>query len=749
MTLLAPWMLAAAAAVGVPIALHFFFKARYQPLPWAAMSFLREALEQTSRRLKFQEWILLLLRCLVILLLALAFARLARPSAGTAGRGGAVDAVFVFDTSYSMGATDDDGKTRLELAKSAALAVLDTLPPNSSVQLLACADRTFPLGPVNRFNLDQARQLIPAVELTGLSGDLLPGLTDALAAANTGTSPAKEVYMFSDLQKGGFERQGGAVRAKCEEIKAAGNLVFVRCGNPDRQVGNVAVEDVIPIGDIPHTKSRVPFVVTLRNTTGVAVRGVRVRLAVNGQPSQADAMQVDDVPAGQAVPVTLTASLTDAGPQVLSVQLAGDGLPGDNVLRKTLLVRDQIRVLVIDGGLPADARRAAPTAGDAGFYVWNALAPVAADQAKGYFIRPKLVSAREAALEGLPDYDVCVLANVRGTALPDVLVGRLAEFVKGGGGLVMGCGDRVTADDYNRLFGSAAGANHLLPFDLGPTDATGDSYPFAVAPESAAVPSFVAPFKNLPFSAFLRGVGVTRITRLQEDGPGSAGGRVLVRTTDQKPFLASRVVGDGEVVLCASSLDETWGNFPAKTEAFLPFVRFALVHLTGRRVAGGTRVCGEPLVWFPPVADGVFELVKPPTFDPANPAVNPDTATGLRVKLGPAVAVGKGDRPSVTAADTAQPGVYHLVAEGKPAGSGPLFTVNPDLRESANLDVATDADLEKWLGFKPAVVRAGTDTASAVQDVRTRREFTEWLLLALLLLLLAESAWAWSCGKAW
>src|SRR5438309_9616960 len=151
MQFLAPWMLLGGAAVSVPIVLHFFFKARYKPLPWAAMKFLREAIEQTSRRLKFQEWILLALRCLVILLLALAIARPGQQSAGSSGHGEAVDAVFVFDTSFSMGAQDGD-KTRLDRAKEAAIAVLDTLPAKSSVQIYTCADRTEFLGPTNPTN---------------------------------------------------------------------------------------------------------------------------------------------------------------------------------------------------------------------------------------------------------------------------------------------------------------------------------------------------------------------------------------------------------------------------------------------------------------------------------------------------------------------------------------------------------------------------------------------------------------------
>ena len=176
-----------------------------------------------------------------------------------------IDAVFVFDTSYSMGAKDGD-KTRLERAKEAAVAVIDTLPDKSSVQVFACSDRAVALGPVSRYNRDQARQLVQSIELTSLSTDFLPGLTEALAATETGTAPAKEIYVFTDMQKSGFERQLGAVKSKYEEIKAKANLIFIRCGNPERKIANVTVTDVQLLAAIPHTKTRVPFKVTLKNT---------------------------------------------------------------------------------------------------------------------------------------------------------------------------------------------------------------------------------------------------------------------------------------------------------------------------------------------------------------------------------------------------------------------------------------------------------------------------------------------------
>src|SRR3954454_18928232 len=100
MSFLAPYMLWGTLAAGIPIALHFFYRSRYKNVPWAAMKFLLTSIEQTSRRLRFQELLLLILRTAVLVLLALT---LARPTFSGTGRGSnAVDVVILLDTSMSM-----------------------------------------------------------------------------------------------------------------------------------------------------------------------------------------------------------------------------------------------------------------------------------------------------------------------------------------------------------------------------------------------------------------------------------------------------------------------------------------------------------------------------------------------------------------------------------------------------------------------------------------------------------------------
>src|SRR6266545_1969662 len=737
MTFLAPIMLAGAAAVTVPLALHFFYRARYRPLPWAPMKFLKEAIEQTSRRLKFQEWILLLLRCLALILLAFALARPGWESA-QAGSDQAIDAVFVFDTSYSMAAKADGDKTRLDRAKEAALAIMETLPDKSSVQVVACSDRATTLGPVSRYNRDQAKQLIQSIEVTSLSTDFLPGLSEALTAAESGTASVKEVYVFTDMQESGFKRQQGAVRSKCEEIKAKGNLIFIRCGNAERKVANVSVTDVQLMAAIPHTKTRVPFKVTLKNTGREALRGVKVSLELDGKAVEKDVVQVDQLDSGALATVTLTGALDEAGPRLLAVHVEGDGLDGDNVLYKVIGVRDKVRVLLV----------AQPFAGqnvtDAGdWFVRKALVPFDAEKDKEkidrYFIETESILPNEVGPDKLLNKDICYLLNAAARTdnplegLPPAFVARLTEFVQKGGGLVIGCGDAVNKDAYNRVLGGAG----LLPLPLGDVRNTTPAAQFVPSANSIEENSVFGPLK--PFGEWLERAELSKMVALDESPAAAASARVLMRTTDNKPLVVSRVVGEGEVIFFATSLDETWGRMMSVGDLAVPMTTHIVAHLTARKVPGGTRNAGDTLTWAPPKAESGFELIKPkPRTDKPGEKGRP------RVKLDVKEVDGK---PTFSSSDTPVAGEYAIVPVGAPdpvgltPETGVTFVVNPDLKETVDLDAATDGELEKLIGFRPAVIQAGAGTEAAVRERRIRGEWTEWVLLFLLLLLVGEATW--------
>src|SRR3954471_11665824 len=101
---LQPWMLWVLPAVLLPIIIHLLNRLRYRTVHWAAMLFLLKANRAATRRAKIRQYVLLALRCLVLLFLIWAMARpLIGGWLGSAAGGGAPEAVLLLlDRSASM-----------------------------------------------------------------------------------------------------------------------------------------------------------------------------------------------------------------------------------------------------------------------------------------------------------------------------------------------------------------------------------------------------------------------------------------------------------------------------------------------------------------------------------------------------------------------------------------------------------------------------------------------------------------------
>lgn len=737
MTFLNPWMLLGGLAVGIPIALHFFYRARYRPLPWGAMKFLRLALEQTSRRLRFQELILLMLRIAICIILALALARPASKSlSATGGRGEAVDAVLVIDVSYSMAAKESENKTRLDRAKEAAVKVIDNLPPNSTVQVVACSDKAVTLGPRTPSNLDQARHLVRNLKVTSQSTDFEPGFTEAALNFDKATAANKEVYLFSDMQRAGWERQSTAIRSKCEEIKNQATLYLVRCA--EKKVKNVAVLGITPQTDVPHVDTRINFTVLLKNGGAEPVTGLSLTLEVDGKAlprapgapdvkSDRDARSIDRIGPGETRAVTVTGKIDRPGLHLLTARVKDDELDEDNEYNRFLLVRDKVRVLVVDG-LPNSRE---PTRA-ASYNIGHSLLPLQDELKATHHVQLRIIRPEEASAGALADRDVCILVNVAAAQIRGEFAKALDGFVRGGKALMITAGNNVVARDYN------ATLSDLLPMPLveaGPYVAPADA-PLTPDLDSIEVLSFLARFKEGGRNPLqnLAKADTYRILPVEDPRVSEnrkVAGRVLLRFNDGRPMLLSKPVGDGEVLLLTTTVDLSW-TFLGINPAFPMFMNGCLAHLAQRSGGNFNRVAGEPLKWSPPDAGRDYYLVKPDRD---------------RVRLGrPREQDG---RPTLTAHDTARAGIYEIVADG---GDAPArFALVPDLRESDNLEALADDQIDAQLGgdVKAVHLSTGFDGSAFTGTERSRKEWTIWVLTALLLFALGEMLWAWFCGRAW
>jgi Aerotolerance regulator N-terminal/von Willebrand factor type A domain/CARDB len=742
MALLSPWMLFGALAAGIPIALHFFYRSRYRVVPWAAMEFLLTSIQQTSRRLKFQELLLLLLRCALLLLLALALARPTMQLFG-GGRGESIDAVLIFDVSASMGAREGS-KTRLERARAAALQVIDNLPPSSTVQIVTCADRSTLLGPRSPGNLDQARELIATITTTELATDFLPGFVEASKALERGHSPNREIYLFSDMQKLGWEQQAAALRTRLKDAHEKAQIYAVRCGT--QKVRNAAIVGLIGQTGIPHVGERASFAVLVRNTGTEVLRDLTVSLTVDQRTADRDSQAIGLLNPGETRTVPVTAKLVRPGQQIITATVGPDDLDGDNRFDQVIQVRDQVRVLVVDGS----PNQQDPTR-SASFHLVNALQTVPDAKKADYYIQPRVVVPRLASAPLLQDKDLCILvdaplrpsANNEGGHLSAEFLERLSSFVREGHGLIIFAGPHVEPDAYNQILEEKYG---LLPLRLGkPYAMQGDKrLNFDINTASAQSylnPSWTAHLSNVEI---VQALDSNPLRREDEKGGSS---RIDLCYTNGKPALATRMVGRGEVLLATTTADPRW-NHLAFSIPYVPLLDSALGELLQSSVQAQNRVVGQAITWTPPIQEETrsHRLTLP---------------SGDEIDLG--YPRNENGQALLTVADTQRAGVYSIMpvaAEGRedlvtrPDGAdrkespGALFAVTPDLRETSDLATFSNKEIDEQAGVPVIHLIAGQEISNTGAD-RLSREWTVWLLAAVLALVLCETALAWFCGRTW
>src|SRR6202167_2833059 len=123
MGILAPWFLAAAVAVGLPVYLHLLRRHSTTPRPFSSLMFFEQRTQSSIKHRRLRYLLLLSLRLALLLLLVLAFANpfVNRPAASASGD---KLELLVIDNSFSMRAG-----SRIVDAKREAESVLASRSP--------------------------------------------------------------------------------------------------------------------------------------------------------------------------------------------------------------------------------------------------------------------------------------------------------------------------------------------------------------------------------------------------------------------------------------------------------------------------------------------------------------------------------------------------------------------------------------------------------------------------------------------
>ncbi|MDB5338508.1 MAG: hypothetical protein JWN70_4127 [Planctomycetaceae bacterium] len=479
--------LAGLAAATGPVIIHLLNRRRFRVVEWAAMDFLREALQRNRKMLQLRDLILLALRTAVVLLFGLA---LARPywqhQAGMLGGRGAVHAVLILDNSQSMGFAKLDG-TLLDEAKRKAEEFIGQLPTGSRISIvpLCGSDAAFSLEPYR--SPEDAREALAKLKVVDRSGTAGQAADLAVEACQLAPDlPAKRVVFLGDQQTANWPTGGLA-----DQLKKLPEMQVVHIGADT--VENAWVADFRLQDGIADIETPTAFYATIRYDGPAPKSNVQVSLEVDGssvasrtidlEPGQSREIQFPyrfDVPVEPGRASFITAS----------VKLHEDTLPGDR------LVSDNQRFAVVPvvAALPVVfidqlGEKEDPARGDYGesFHLRRLLAPVISrGDTQRQLVQIRHTTIANVNRQMLEDARLVVISGV---ANPGAAVSLLREYVQQGGQIVITAGAQFDPQAWNdTAWLDGAG---ILPaplqtelFGKTPEESAGQLAPFQLAVNS-------------------------------------------------------------------------------------------------------------------------------------------------------------------------------------------------------------------------------------------------------------------------
>lgn len=714
---LLPWLAAAA----VPLVIHLLSRLRYREMSWAAMEYLLAAMKTSRRRLRVEQWLLLLVRTLVVVLVVLAVARSCIQEAGLAFvPGQRTHRVLVIDGSYSMGYKPTD-TTRFDRAKELAARIVKESPQGDGFTLVLMSAPPRVVVGTPAFEPRDMLQEIDGLKLPHTTADLpatLAKVEQVLLGARREHPRLvrEEVHFLTDLGRVGWEPGpvDAAVteefRQRAKRLAESAALVIIDLGQAGAE--NVAVSDLRTGEPFAALGRNVHIEAKLQNFGRQARSGQPVELLVDGRRVKQEQV---DVAAGGSASVGFSYRFDTSGDHVLEVRTEGDQLDVDNHRWIALPVKQSINVLCIDG------RPSGEAVGGAAGYLAYALAP--ADTAgRPAMVRPE-VKPESALLElDLARYDCLFLCNVAQFTSSEARV--MEAYLKSGGSLVFFLGEQVLADRYNHeLTGGTAGGIHLLPARLGPVV---DQPSYRLDPLGYRHP-IVRAFRGRERAGLLTTPVDTHFKLIV---PSGSKAKVALALPGGDPLVVEEPIHRGRVVLVATSADKSWTPMPV-WPSYVPLVQELLAYAIGNQLQQRNLRVGQTL----------GASVSTPASDAPLTIDCPDgRSEAVRLRT-------DGDYSAWDYSDTGTSGIY-IARFGPPISQSDAFAVNVDPAEGDLAQLSPDRLRDEiWPGV-PFVHCTSWDSLDEqpVARISRRGGLPKMLLYAVLGLLFVETFMAWRFG---
>lgn len=643
-------ILAASGAVAIPVVIHLLRRFRRQIVDLPTIRFLLEAKKVQEKRWRIEQWLLLVLRCLMLFLLASACAA-AMPWAEPYWRKlfpemqgqriagvSRAHTIIVLDASLSMLA-QKDGKSAFEKARQNADRFVHACNPGDAISLVQMAFPPKIIINEAAEDFDKVREEISIISPTHGCADL-PGtlsLVDAILQRSPARFKERKVLFFSDLQKSSWLGNGsGPANALFSKIRTKATLGVVDVGVEIPY--NLAITNLEIDGQIAGVTAETRFIAKIQSYGDKPQSRVKVRLLAGKIPQGADSVSLAqvleesvDMQASAQATVLLKYKFKEPGDYAVQMQLDQDNLAVDDSCRVIVRVSKELNILLVNGRYSVrDLERSTG-------FLQIALDNEGVDSIPLKFKARSIDEPRLAdeLNKGLVNYDsvfFCDMARWRASEARMV-----AEFVRKGGGAVFWLGEQAEPASYNdNLYQEGKG---ILPAKLiRPLPAPqGSLFQFQADPsaflypplgafrtaedkQSLLGPRFTTAFQTEPLpKSLVRNLAnfkSNNLGRSVDEGkntsltvPALLGWQPPIGSV-QKNSKPADSRSKGWVYLACTSANTEWNNWPAYP-SYLPFVQELMLASCAGKLKEQSQLCGTVIEDFPAQQSGEVKISLP------------------------------------------------------------------------------------------------------------------------------------------
>jgi len=598
-------------AISVPIIIHLLNKRKFKIVDWAAMEFLLDAEKKNRRRVRLENLILLLLRCLAIFLLGLLLARPFFPTSMTAGLLNAeqFERIVLLDDSLSM-------QTRLgndsiwELTRKKVIDLTNSLAGGSQDNSFTLLLTSRPDKPVyngahlSRESVTEINDTLGKLE----ASDQPTGLAAALKELeqHLSSQPAnvnRVVYVVSDMRQQDWRASDESAESpakilqRISKLAAASYIVDVG----DTEDRNLAITAVKPEGTLVEGVSS-RFDVSVSNFGSSEARDVRVKfIAGEALPLQ---NEIEKIAPGETVSTSFSFAFTgdeelDAAaapgqlaPRKVRIEVASaaqgedDRLPADSVSYFPARLVRGIPALIVDGD-PSSAFGKAES-----FYLKRALAPNGPVPSG---IAAEIVTESEFESLKLEKYQVIFLCNVyRLGEKPDETIAALEKWVAAGGGLVILPGDQIDEVFFNQHYFKDGQGLSPLKLENIKGDETDQTWSLLRVEQTNHEVLKVFAGQNNPFLDNVKLFRWWGAAAQKEQLGNQVAITAKLNDPDDSPAFAEKSFGQGRVFFSAVPADADWTNWTSDP-SYLIVMQELVRYLSGDRGDQGLLRVAQPI----------------------------------------------------------------------------------------------------------------------------------------------------------